>query len=31
MGLQIRKRTGELAVFDKEKIETAITKAWHEV
>ena len=31
MDLQIRKRTGELAVFDKEKIETAITKAWHEV
>jgi len=31
MQLQIRKRTGELATFDKEKIETAITKAWHEV
>jgi len=31
MDLQIRKRTGELALFDKEKIETAITKAWHEV
>ena len=31
MQLQIRKRTGELATFDKEKIETAITKAWHDV
>lgn len=31
MDLQIRKRTGELATFDKEKIETAITKAWHDV
>ena len=31
MELQIRKRTGELATFDKEKIKTAITKAWHEV
>ena len=31
MDLQIRKRTGELAVFDKEKIETAIAKAWHDV
>ena len=31
MELQIRKRTGELALFDKEKIETAICKAWHDV
>ena len=31
MELQIKKRTGELAVFDKEKIKTAITKAWHDV
>jgi ribonucleoside-triphosphate reductase len=31
MELQIRKRTGELASFDKEKIETAICKAWHEI
>ena len=31
MQLQIRKRTGELALFDKEKIETAICKAWHDV
>ena len=31
MGLQIRKRTGELVPFDKEKIQTAICKAWHEV
>ena len=31
MELQIRKRTGELVPFDKEKIETAICKAWHEV
>ena len=29
--LQIKKRTGELVPFDKEKIETAICKAWHEV
>ena len=31
MELQIRKRTGELVPFNKEKIETAICKAWHEV
>ena len=31
MELQIRKRTGEIAPFDKEKIETAICKAWHEI
>jgi len=31
MGLQIKKRTGELVPFDKEKIQTAICKAWHEV
>ena len=31
MDLQIRKRTGELVSFNKEKICTAITKAWHEV
>ena len=31
MKLQIKKRTGELVPFDKEKIETAICKAWHEV
>ena len=31
MELKIRKRTGELVPFDKEKIETAIYKAWHEV
>lgn len=31
MDLQIRKRTGELVPFNKEKIETAICKAWHEV
>jgi len=29
--LQIIKRTGELVPFDKEKVETAIYKAWHEV
>ena len=31
MDLQIRKRTGELVPFDSKKIETAISKAWHEV
>ena len=31
MELQIRKRTGELVPFNKEKIDTAICKAWHEV
>jgi len=31
MKLQIRKRTGQLVPFDKEKIQTAICKAWHEV
>ena len=31
MDLQIKKRTGELVPFNKEKIETAICKAWHEV
>ena len=31
MELQIRKRTGELVSFNKEKVETAICKAWHEV
>ena len=31
MELQIRKRTGELVPFNKEKIETAICKSWHEV
>ena len=31
MELQIKKRTGKLVPFDKEKIETAICKAWHEV
>ena len=31
MGLQIRKRTGQLVPFDKEKIQTAICKAWHEI
>ena len=31
MELQIIKRTGELVPFDKEKVETAICKAWHEV
>ena len=31
MELQIRKRTGQLAPFNKEKIHTAICKAWHEV
>ena len=31
MDLQIRKRTGELVPFDKEKICTAVAKAWHEI
>ena len=31
MKLQIRKRTGQLVPFDKEKIQTAICKAWHEI
>ena len=31
MELLIRKRTGELVPFDKEKIQTAICKAWHDV
>ena len=31
MELQIKKRTGELVPFNKEKIETAICKAWHEI
>ena len=31
MELQIRKRTGELVPFNKEKIESAICKAWHEI
>ena len=31
MDLQIKKRTGELVPFNKEKIETAICKAWHEI
>jgi ribonucleoside-triphosphate reductase len=31
MGLEVIKRTGQVVPFDKEKIETAICKAWHEV
>ena len=31
MELLIRKRTGELVPFDKEKIQTAMCKAWHDV
>ena len=31
MELLIKKRTGELVPFDKEKIQTAICKAWHDV
>ena len=31
MGLQIKKRTGTLVPFDKDKIRKAICKAWHEV
>ena len=31
MELQIRKRTGELVPFNKNKIYTAIEKAWHEI
>ena len=31
MELQIKKRTGKLVPFNKDKIETAICKAWHEV
>ena len=31
MELQIIKRTGELVPFNKEKVETVVCKAWHEV
>lgn len=31
MKLEVLKRTGQIVPFDKEKIETAICKAWHEV